>query len=379
MRAIVVAIASVVAAAKRRDRECKDVGSALTDLVPALPRQNWAANGSTFVTQSLGNDSYAIVTAQYQTKIDEETPVTSVLNEYPITTTSGGIIVTDKGVIVIEAFINRFLACQVLDLIEDLDPKKPKIKYVAITNFHGDHAFGTAVFDNPDITYVLHQNTYEHLTGSGLQSEIALLEDSFGFGRDAGIRATAQAAVYDPAITISNESGSFTLDGRTIETLYFGYLQSDGDQLIWDPTSRSLWCGNMVVGPYKLPVKLDGGVDLAIDSYGRFKDWLVAAGPPMNVVPGHGYPMDHDTTLATVDFMIDYMIALLAAAEDAVANNLTIPELCATYPAQVILNSTDPLFSLFGIHSINLINTFLEASGEDVQGSINFCPFPNSP
>ncbi|KAJ8599493.1 hypothetical protein CTAYLR_007314 [Chrysophaeum taylorii] len=370
---LVIAIANVVAAT---NRACKDVGSPLTDLVPALPFQFWPPNGSTFVTKSLGSGSYAIVTAQYQTMIDEETPVTGLENGYPITTTSGGIIVTDKGVVVIEAFINRFLACQVLDLIEDLDPKKQKIKYVAITNFHGDHAFGTDVFDRGGITYVLHKNTYDYLTGSGLQTEIALLEDSLGFGRNTGIRTAAQEAVYDPAITISNESGSFTLDGRTIETLYFGYMQSFGDQLIWDPTSRSLWCGNMILGPYKIPINFDGGVDLAIDSYGRFRDWLDATGPPMNVVPGHGFPIDYDTVLATVDLSIDYLIAVLAAAEDAAANNFTVPQLCATYPLPVILNSTDPLLSLAGIHNINLINAFLEASGQDVSASVNFCPPP---
>ncbi|KAJ8599494.1 hypothetical protein CTAYLR_007315 [Chrysophaeum taylorii] len=369
---LVIAIASVVAATKRR--KCKDVGSPLTDLVPALPFQFWAPNGSTLVTKSLGSGSYAIVTAQYQTMIDEETPVTSLDNGYPVTTTSGGIIVTDKGVVVIESFINRFLACQVLDLIDDLVPKKRKIKYLVITNYHADHAFGTDVFDRRGITYVLHQNTYDHLKGSGLQTEIALFEDSLGFGRNAGIRAAAQAAVYDPAITISSESGSFTLDGRTIETLYFGYLQSVGDQLIWDPTSRSLWSGNTILGPYKVPVNLDGGADLAIDSYGRFRDWLVATGPPMNIVPGHGFPIDYETALATIDISIDYLIALVAAAEEAVASNLTIPQLCATYPLTALIDTTNPPNNLLGVHDINLINAYLEASGQDASASANFCP-----
>lgn len=275
-----------------------------------------------------------------------------------LTTTTAGIIVTDDGVIVVEALINFFLACQIVDLVEALNPPNPAIKYLAITNHHGDHAFGTAAFDNAEITYALHTGTYEYLTGAGLEREITLLEDVLGFSRNYGIRTAAQAAVYDPALLVTSSS-SFTLGGRTIELLYFGWMQSSGDIFIWDPTSRSLWGGNMLA----LPFLLDGGATLAVESYGRLADWLNATGEPMTVVPGHALPTSYNSTVELVDFNVFYLGRLIEVIQGAVDAGQTLQETCVTANSTNVVGfeiSQQP-------HNVNVVATYYELGGNDTQ------------
>lgn len=299
----------------------------------------------------LGNDAYAVVTAQYLFA-----PSTQ------LTTTIAGIIVTDDGVVVVEALINFFLACQIVDLVEALNPPNPTIKYVAVTNYHGDHCFGTAAFYNSEITYALHAGSYEYLTGVGLEHEITLLEDVLGFSRNYGIRTAAQAAVYDPALLVTNTSSSFTLGGRTIELLYFGWMQSAGDIFVWDPTSRSLWGGNML----SLPFLLDGGATLAVESYGRLADWLAATGEPMNVVPGHALPTSFNATVGTVDFNIFYLARLIEAIQGAVDDGQTLQETCVTANSTNVVGFELPL----QLHNLNLVSTYYDLGGNDTQ---QFC------
>lgn len=315
------------------------------------PGALWPPNGSTLILYPLGSDAYAVVTAQYFAIPTQ------------LATTSAGIILTDDGVIVVEALVNFFLACQIVDLIEALNPPNPTIKYVAMTNHHGDHCFGTSTFHNSEITYALHAGSYEYLTGAGLEQEITLLEDILGFSRNYGIRTTGQAAVYDPALLVTNSSTSFTLGGRTIELLYFGWLQSVGDILVWDETSRSLWGGNLLSTPQGLPFLLDGGAILAVEAYARLGDWLNATGMPMTIVCGHSYPMSFNTTVDTVSISILYLQRLIEEIQAAVDAGQTLQETCVT------ANSTNVIgfFVPPGLHNVNVVSTYYELGGNDTQ------------
>ena len=269
--------------------------------------------------------------------------------------------------------MNLFLACQIFGLIDALDlPGEKEIIYVAMTNHHGDHCFGAGAYAK-NATFVLNEATYTYLpTPATLQREIFLLENLLGFTENYGIRTAAQAATYDPAIfpdATNVESYLDIGDNRTLTLLSFGFLQTDGDMLIYDEVSRSLWTGNILLGPNALPFLLDGGAIDAIPSYMRFRDWLIAKGEPLTIVAGHGLPFfDLTAAIDLVEPIIAYLLNLVDLVTKAIDQNLSLQETCQFANLTNVINN-DPRFALVPevVHWTNLVPTYFQLGGNDTQ------------
>ena len=93
--------------------------------------------------QDKGNGAYLI--------IDKDSTAEAVQAGKALFTT-GGFIVTAEGVVVVETYINNYIACQARKLIVETTAKP--IKYVVVTSSHGDHSFGSPVFNAEGVTYV---------------------------------------------------------------------------------------------------------------------------------------------------------------------------------------------------------------------------------
>src|SRR5258708_21042726 len=72
--------------------------------------------------------------------------------------TTGGIIVGEKGVLVIETMLTAKLANQVLDQVPRLTDKP--IRYVVNTVYHGDHYYGNSLF--PSIATIIMHSESKH-------------------------------------------------------------------------------------------------------------------------------------------------------------------------------------------------------------------------
>ena len=70
--------------------------------------------------------------------------------------TTGGIIVGETGVLVIESMLNAKLANQVLDQVLRLTDKP--IRYVVNTVYHGDHYYGNFLFPS-SATIIMHSES----------------------------------------------------------------------------------------------------------------------------------------------------------------------------------------------------------------------------
>ena len=78
------------------------------------------------------------VYAYFPTDAKEKNP-----KGYPVAT-SGGFVVGDNGVLVVDSMVNKRLADQVMGFVKEVTDKP--ILYVVNTSYHGDHAYGNYAF-----------------------------------------------------------------------------------------------------------------------------------------------------------------------------------------------------------------------------------------
>jgi len=79
---------------------------------------------------------------------------------------NAGFIVTDKGIIVVDADWTYYSALTILRYIKAIASNKP-IKYLVWTEHHSDHIFGSIVFIREGAKIIAHRNAYEHLKEVG--------------------------------------------------------------------------------------------------------------------------------------------------------------------------------------------------------------------
>ena len=94
----------------------------------------WDAGSVQLELEKLANGVYTF----YPTDAKEKNP-----KGYPVAT-SGGFVVGDSGVLVIESMVNKRLADQVISFVRKVTDKP--ILYVVNTSYHGDHSYGNYVF-----------------------------------------------------------------------------------------------------------------------------------------------------------------------------------------------------------------------------------------
>ena len=79
---------------------------------------------------------------------------------------NSGFVVTDEGVVVIDASWTYYSALTILGYIKAIAKDKP-IKYLIWTEHHSDHIFGSIVFVREGAKVIAHKNAYEHLREIG--------------------------------------------------------------------------------------------------------------------------------------------------------------------------------------------------------------------
>ena len=153
--------------------------------------------------------------------------------------TTAGFIIGERGVLVVEAMLNGDLASQLIGLIRK-ETSKP-IRFLVNTSYHGDHAYGNYVF--PDSTVVIHHPATKHYMDTKFEEDRTFMLGLMGKGK--GIERV-QSRSAD--ITVSDMI-TVDLGGRTVEIRHFGFAQTPGDLVIWEPDAKVLWVGNMIQAP----------------------------------------------------------------------------------------------------------------------------------
>jgi glyoxylase-like metal-dependent hydrolase (beta-lactamase superfamily II) len=342
----------------------------------------WQPNATKLVPTRINGNTYGIIATQ--------APYVATAP------TSGGLIITDDGVVLVEGYLNMFLACQVKRIVEKLAPGKP-VKYLINTGKHGDHTFGNGVFFNPEIHYVQHEWTKHFLDTELLSDEIPFMEYFMG-STEIGIRTAAQlrsqtdgTGLTEPSLALNQSQYPYTLTlGSTAIVIHnWGFQQTFGDQIVWVPADKTLFTGNPISGPDpELNILLDGNIEASLATTERMLAWMKeqdptwAAGSKYWIQPGHSSPFQD--CVATIQYQVDYLSLLVAAVQDQIADGSDLQATCSAVTwwslnvpegphAPYDVAHQDWMFAILS-HFLNLEHLYSELTGLEYSK----CACPNA-
>ena len=241
---------------------------------------------------------------------------------------NAGFIVTDEGVVVIDALASPRQGEQLLGAIRGITDRP--VKWLVLTHHHPDHHFGAVVFRKAGAQVIAHPDRRVLAAEGG---EDALIADWVRVvGLDA-MRGFEFADAPDRPVTTAD---TLRLGGRTIVVTHPGSGHSAGDLLVWLPKERVLFAGDVLV---------EDGVSMVVDGNSdellRVLD-VVDSMHPAVVVPGHGAipPRPAELVRKTRGYLTGLQADMRAAVEKAVPMRRALESLPAADSTRpVSLNS----------------------------------------
>ncbi|PMN91609.1 MBL fold metallo-hydrolase [Enterovibrio norvegicus] len=265
----------------------------------------WDANKVKLISEKLDNGVYAYYPSDAKELESKGLPVA----------TSGGFIVGDKGVMIIDTMLNERLNKQVQDMVKDKAGKP--IVYAVNTSFHGDHSYGNMYL--PEETKIIQHQVTQNYIDTHFEHDTQFMMQNFGKGR--GIE---EITPTDADILIGT-GGKITVDlgGKLVDIMDFGFAQTGGDLFVWEADSKTMWTGNPIITVKpSLPWLLDGHQLETLDSLKKVRAFLP---DDATVVPGHGSPMSPDD----IQWHIDYLETVKTQVQSAIDEGLTLKETVA--------------------------------------------------
>lgn len=177
-----------------------------------------------------------------------------------------GVIIGDKGVIIIDAKTTAGAGKQIVDEVAKLTPKP--ITHVLLTHSDGDHVNGLASF--PKGVMVVAEE--------GCAKE---MKDSVSKGGRG-----AAPADYLPTMVISKSPDNVTFDGVKLRLLHWVPAHTSGDMVIYLPTEKIVFTGDIIAANRPDPI-------IHPEKGGNSAGWVTTAKgiealDSNEFVPGHG-------------------------------------------------------------------------------------------
>jgi len=219
---------------------------------------------------------------------------------------NAGFVVTDEGVVVIDALASPRQGEQLLQTIRGVTDQP--VKWLVLTHHHPDHHFGAVVLRKAGARVIAHPDRRSLAAEGG---EDALIADWVRVvGLDA-MRGFEFADVPDRPVT---RVDTLRLGGRAIVITHPGAGHSAGDLLVWLPKERVLFAGDVLVED-GVSMVVDGNADELL----RVLD-VVGALHATVVVPGHGATPRRPAELIgkTREYLTGLQAEMRAAVEQAV-------------------------------------------------------------
>ncbi len=295
----------------------------------------WDAGSVQLELEKLAEGVYAY----YPTDAKEKNP-----KGYPVAT-SGGFVVGENGVLVVESMVNKRLADQVIGFVKKVTDKP--ILYVVNTSYHGDHAYGNYAFPKSS-KIIQHSKTKAFMDNKKtFEADKKFMTQYFGANR--GI----EDVVARTADIIVDDKKEIDLGNKKVEIMHLGFAQTEGDLFVWVPADKVFWTGNPVVAmPPALPWLLDGKHEEVLATMKKVRKFLPE---DAIVVPGHGIPVNPQD----LDFTIQYLETLHKEVKNVVEKGQTVEQ------AQETITMKDfQGYALWGwVHAgVNIPNTYKEFS-----------------
>ncbi len=179
---------------------------------------------------------------------------------------NSGVIVGDKGVIIIDAKTTPNGGKELLDDVAKITPKP--VTTVILTHSDGDHVNGLAAFPS-GITIIAHENNKK-------EQEAALAAGGRG----------APPAGHLPTRVVTRNKENLKIDGVKLELLHWAPAHTSGDLIVYLPGQKIVFTGDIIA--MQLPDPL-----IHLEKNGSSEGWItttkgITALDADQFVPGHG-------------------------------------------------------------------------------------------
>jgi dienelactone hydrolase/glyoxylase-like metal-dependent hydrolase (beta-lactamase superfamily II) len=216
-------------------------------------------------------------------------------------------VITDEGVLVVNAGDNYLLAKALHDEIKKITDKP--VKYVVLENGQGHAMLGANYWQQQGVPVIAHVDAAHEIE----EQSFALLEVMQERVQDKA----AGTKVVMPDITFE-DSRIIELGGERIELLNLGPAHSPGDIVVWLPEKQLVISGDMAFHQRMLPLFEHTDTAAWIETWDTFEGLGAEV-----VIPGHGEPTD----MATVTkYTRDYLLYLREKIGEVIENGGALQE-----------------------------------------------------
>lgn len=198
-------------------------------------------------------------------------------------------IVTDKGVLVVNAGDNYLLAKALHEEIK-LVTDKP-VKYVVLENGQGHAMLGSNYWKEQGVPIIAHEETLAEMKEYGTEVFGRMLE---------GRKDKALGTVLVMPDKAFDEKMEIQLGNVKIELIHLGPSHSPGDIMVWLPEKSLIITGDMAFHQRMLPVFEHTHTGKWLETWEKF-----AALKAKTVIPGHGVTTNmEEVTKYTKDYLV---------------------------------------------------------------------------
>lgn len=258
---------------------------------------------------------------------------------------NAGFVVTDDGVVVIDALGSPALAKELLAEIRRVTPQP--VRYVIVTHYHADHIYGLQVFKAVGAKIIAHGEGREYLNSDTAQKRLEASRIELAPWVDA------QTKLVPADEWISGEEKRLRVGSFDFLIRHVGPAHTPEDLVVFVPKLGVLFSGDLFFRG-RIPFVGQADSRLWIASLERLIDYK-----PRVVVPGHG-PVSTDP-LTDLQLTRDYLLFLRQTMGEAAHNLEPFDEAYAK--ANWSRFNQLPLFG--AANRMNAYNTYLLMEQQD--------------
>ena len=192
---------------------------------------------------------------------------------------NAGFIVTNDGVVVIDALGTPFLGRRLISTIRAVTDQP--IRYLILTHNHPDHAYGASAFRAiEDILVIGHAGMADYLASATLEESVAYRRELLPKDMEGFEAVEADLAVPEERFARHR----IELGGKTIDVYNAGQHHSHGDLVVHQVEDEILWISDLAFNQ-RLTYIGDGNSRQSLEA----QEWLQDHFPDARLmVPGHG-------------------------------------------------------------------------------------------
>ncbi|WPM32674.1 MBL fold metallo-hydrolase [Hydrogenobacter sp. T-2] len=198
-------------------------------------------------------------------------------------------VLTEDGWVVIDALSTPELSKEFVDNL--MRVRKAPIKYAIITHYHPDHWYGAKTYKELGAKIVAHKKLMDFYQSGEAQLALENAKQRFG--------DLFKSVVLVPPDIVVEDKYTLKVGGKTFEVIYMGPAHTDNDLVVYMPSEKVLFTGDLVLYN-RIPFMGDRGASSKglVEALHKIKKMDAKV-----ILGGHNEPMD----MSAVDFTLGYV------------------------------------------------------------------------